>query len=258
MTEAWRAGFADAPPFAHLRPWSRALNGHAWPELAQLNRMAEQASLTNAGGLAVSFQPQRLRCGQRDYEAGILATGQVPTRESNWHDLLNALTWLAFPRTKAALNAIQCRSLAKEGGRRGSLSDAATLFDESGLLLAGPDEMPATLLRERRWREAFAGRREDWGGLRAYVVGHAVLEKLLDPWPGITAKCLFVRLSGLPEEGAPPAELDEAVSACWLGGAIARPADLFPVPVLGIPGWWPDNEQPAFYDNREVFRPARR
>jgi hypothetical protein len=27
-----------------------------------------------------------------------------------------------------------------------------------------------------------------------------------------------------------------------------------PLPVLGVPGWWPDNEQAGFYDDRSVFR----
>lgn len=30
-----------------------------------------------------------------------------------------------------------------------------------------------------------------------------------------------------------------------------------PLPVLGVPGWWPDNESPAFYADTGVFRPAR-
>jgi hypothetical protein len=30
------------------------------------------------------------------------------------------------------------------------------------------------------------------------------------------------------------------------------------LPVLGIPGWWPTNENAAFYDDTEVFRAPRR
>ena len=30
-----------------------------------------------------------------------------------------------------------------------------------------------------------------------------------------------------------------------------------PLPVLGIPGWWPANEDPTFYADMSVFRPAR-
>jgi hypothetical protein len=30
------------------------------------------------------------------------------------------------------------------------------------------------------------------------------------------------------------------------------------LPVLGVPGWWPDNETAGFYQDPAVFRPARR
>jgi hypothetical protein len=39
---------------------------------------------------------------------------------------------------------------------------------------------------------------------------------------------------------------------------IAAPRALAPLPVLGVPGWWPDNVHEAFYDNVAYFRPGRR
>ena len=35
------------------------------------------------------------------------------------------------------------------------------------------------------------------------------------------------------------------------------PAELAPLPVLGVPGWWAANEAASFYDNRDYFRPGR-
>ncbi len=256
--DTWRADFAQTPPFSHLTPWVERIAGPNWPDLDVLNAMAAAEGLRNADGLAIAFQPQTSRCGQRDYESGIRDSGVVPTREGNWHDLLNALTWLAFPQTKAALNAVQ--SIALAGGKavtRGPISDAATLFDESGLVLAGPDPALAELLAARHWREAFVERRADWRGVRAYLLGHAVLEKLLAPWPGITAKCLFVSADALDSEVPPNQALDRSIAKIWRDGAVRRPADLFPVPVLGIPGWWPANESADFYHDRRVFRPPR-
>jgi hypothetical protein len=206
----------------------------------------------------VRFVAQHARCGQCDYEAAILAGGQVPSRERNWHDLLNALIWLAFPRAKAALNAVQCAELERRRGTsRGAVSDAATLFDESGLLLVAPDGELAELLSTRQWHEAFVARRGLWARARVYAFGHAVLEKLLMPWPGITAKCLFLRHDAPLEAGSPPAALDAALAACWRDGRVSRPAALFPVPVLGIPGWWQANADAAFYQDLGVFRPLR-
>jgi len=49
---------------------------------------------------------------------------------------------------------------------------------------------------------------------------------------------------------------DEALSASLTPERLAA-KDFLPLPVLGIPGWWPANEQPGFYDDELVFRPRR-
>jgi hypothetical protein len=254
MADTWQADFAAPPPFAHLRPWRRQLGDAGWPSLDDLNRLAARQGLLNARGLPIRFQVQTQRCGQRQYESAILSSGQVPTRPDNWHDLLNALTWLALPRTKAALNGVQCQSLGPDGTPRGPTSDAATLFDESGLVLAGPDSGLAAALRGRQWHEACVTRRQEWAALTVIAVGHAVLEKLLDPWAGITAKCAFIPLPANPDL----ATVDQALARLWEAGKIHQPADLFPLPVLGVPGWWSANEAAGFYDNESVFRPLSR
>jgi hypothetical protein len=268
MNPPWRADFAATAPFHHVAHLAARLAGADWPTLAQLNARAEERGLVNAAGLPLRFAAQQVRCGQWDYEAGILASGAVPSRECNWHDLLNALTWLAFPRTKAALNVAQCSELGKmrgqrreqrQGSARGPRSDAATLFDESGLLLlgraGGSSELLAEMLAARHWQEAFVARRQAWQDVRAYAFGHAVLEKLLAPWPGITAKCLFLPVDTLPEPGPPPDWLDATLAEACGSGRCSRPGDLFPLPVLGIPGWWPANTDAAFYQDSKVFRP---
>ena len=259
MNLPWRADFAATAPFHHIANAAARLAGADWPTLARLDALAGAQGLVNAAGLPLRFAAQQVRCGQWDYEAGILASGAVPSREHNWHDLLNALTWLAFPRAKAALNVVQCGELeSRQGSTRGARSDAATLFDESGLLLLGRTGELAELLAARRWREAFVARRLAWQDARAYAFGHAVLEKLLAPWPGITAKCLFLPVDALPEPGSPPAWLDAALAEAWRDGRVSRPVDLFPLPVLGIPGWWPANADAAFYLDVNVFRPLLR
>ena len=247
--ETWREDFANTPPFAHLAPWLGDLQSPDWPTLATLNALAERRNLRNATGLPLRFAPQTRRCGQHDYEFGIYTSGLVPSRERNWHDLFNALIWLTFPATKATLNAVHHAALPQAANRTPA-SDAATVFDESGLVLVGEDESLAELLAARRWREALVLRRNDWRQIRAYIVGHAVLEKLLTPWPGITTKSLFLKL---PAE-TPPDQLDSVIAQRWRSTTITVPAALFPLPVLGIPGWWPANEQADFYADEKVFR----
>lgn len=252
MNAVWRSDFAEHAAFAPFGHWASQLAGNDWPVLSQLNELATQAGLHNAGGQPLRFVCQSVRCGQRDYEQSILTAASVPTRERNWHDLFNALVWLSFPQTKTALNAWQCQVL-KPDERRSLASDAATLFDESGLVLIGEDVSLVELLRAHRWQQALVERREDWANIRSCVIGHAVLEKMLAPWPAITAKCLHLALPA----STPRAEVDAALAEVWRTGAVARPAELFPLPVLGIPGWWPANTDPAFYADRQVFRPAR-
>ena len=113
-----------------------------------------------------------------------------PARIS-WHDALNALAWLAFPRTKGALNARHVRRPgerhAPTRARRGR--DAATLLDESGLILAcGDPELARTAARACM---AGAVRRTPRRGGAArcvpFAIGHGMLVKLLAPFRAITA-----------------------------------------------------------------------
>jgi hypothetical protein len=54
------------------------------------------------------------------------------------------------------------------------------------------------------------------------------------------------------------ATLDRRLAAFFRKGETLRsPRDLQPVPLLGVPGWHPDTEREAFYDNRDYFRPGR-
>ena len=252
MSENWRSDFAAAPPFAALNGLATSLASDDWPSLDRLNALADEHTLRNAAGLPLRFVKQDVRCGQLDYERSAFYSGRVPTRERNWHDLFNALVWLTWPRVKAALNAVQCARL-QAGQTRSPISDAATLFDESGLVLVGEADDLMLLLRAHRWQEAFVECRADWSQLRTYVIGHAVLEKLLAPWPGIVAKCLYL---ALPADSGTQL-VDAAVATLWQGGRILRPAELFPLPVLGVPGWWPANADPAYYADTSYFRPAR-
>lgn len=250
----------NAPWFAAVRAAGEALD---WTDpLAALNARA-------AGRVTGQGRPLRFvdaaAVDAPVYEAHIAATGEVPTRlqdEGGVHDAFNALVWLAFPRAKAALNAVQAQELARAGVRpvRGSLRDAATLFDENALLLPHCDTAVVDALRARRWTEGLHARRADWGRcIDAMVFGHALMQKLRAPWRAVTAHAWPVRVS--PEWfGLPPAAridaLDAAAAAC-LPALLADRAARLPLPVLGVPGWWPDNAQAHFYDDAAVFRPPR-
>ena len=182
-------------------------------------------------------------------------TGQVETRPDNLHDWFNALAWLAFPRTKARINAMHAAEIPRERAgrenprerqRRGPLRDLLTVFDEGGAVVECADAELLGLLRAFEWKQLFWERRDAvLARMRVVVLGHAVMEKALEPWPGITCKAIVVPRA---------ADLD-AVACDWLGAlqAGASPRDLAPLPVFGYPGWC--EQSAALYDDARYFRP---
>ena len=82
------------------------LNSANWPTCQELNRLVAQQSATivNANGADINFVPQlqRPKVFGAGFEQRTFLTGEVQVRPQNWHDLLNALVWLLFPRSKAA------------------------------------------------------------------------------------------------------------------------------------------------------------
>lgn len=175
-------------------------------------------------------------------------TGCVQTRPESLHDLFNALAWLAFPRTKARINAMHAAEILREprrrgAGRRGRRRDLLTIFDEGGAIIACADEELVALLRAFRWKELFWTHRERVRtAMRCIVLGHAVMEQALAPRPGITCKALFI------SEGDADAQAAERLPA------LDSPKDLAPLPVFGLPGWLAQDEQ--FYGDTRYFRPA--
>ena len=200
---------------------------------------ARQQVRLAAGGLR--FVPQADLPEGEAYESFIFRTACVPTRD-HLHDFFNGLVWLTEPALKVRLNELHAQVLAVEGvqPRRSPLRDALTLLDESGALLDAPADA-VELLRARRWHELLVAQRGRWlsGEIRLRLVGHAVMEQLVQPYKGITA---HVWPGG-------------SVRALAAGAQVLQPRPFLPLPVLGVPAWWAANGQPGFYDDVAVFRP---
>lgn len=221
-----------------------------------LNAHPAARAICASGGHALRFVPQSALPTGTAYEAHIAATGEVPTRD-NLHDFFNALIWLHWPRAKAALNARQARAITQEGigAARGTVRDAATLFDENALIFLHTDDAPERCLTGFDWRGLFAEGRAAWGASCIVLpFGHALLEKLVAPYKSITAHAWPMRVAAL---SADRASLD-AVLADTLFTTELTPRDFRPLPVMGIPGWCDANEDVGFYLDTTVFRPGRR
>jgi hypothetical protein len=179
--------------------------------------------------------------GREPYESFVARSGCVPTRE-DLHDFFNGLVWLAFPAIKRRLNALHAAHMTAHGvaATRGALGDALTLLDENGALLEAPPAL-VEALRLRDWRVLFVAQRAAWSQAALTLTGHALLAKLATaPRKAITAHALVI---------APGADALHVLTARHLE---AKP--FLALPVLGVPGWWTENEDAAFYDDAAVFR----
>lgn len=184
------------------------------------------------------------------YEQFIHDTCSVPTRDG-LHDFFNALCWMHFPLAKKQLNQLQAASIQAQGvgAVRGPVRDAVTVFDENACLIQLPDVIWEALLA-RQWQTALVTHRALWRDVHIQIFGHAALEKLVKPYKAIT-----VHLWRVPM-GVPMAEWDHWLAQDLQPEKLAQKPFL-PTPVLGIPGWWPENQNPAFYADAQVFRPLK-
>ncbi len=241
----------SVPDIDWSAPWLADWRGAGEPIAQRVVAGCPQPQALNDAGLApVAFVPQTDLPEAQAYEDFIFATSQVPTREG-LHDFFNALCWMHFPKAKRQLNRIQAAEITRQGvGQvRGPVRDAATVFDENAWLIQTPDAV-WDALTAHRWRDAMVDLRPQWADTRLWAFGHAALEKLVQPYKSIT-----VHLWRVPQSVA-ATDLD-----AWLAQDLTQSKlatkPFSPLPVLGVPGWWPANNEPTFYDDLEVFRPKR-
>ena len=271
MSEPWDPDFlARSPMLEPLRALGGVLATPDWPTRSALQSLLERDGdpVMTRSGLPLRLVPAggRMRSFEERYEARVHLRGEMVFRERNWHDLLNVLAWLTFPRAKAALNARHYAALktqhAAGAANRGPEQDALTLFDEGGVIVVSCDDELLGLLREWRWKELFwENRMKVETRMRFHIFGHALYEKALRPFIGITGRGILLKTEpGLLAQppGGRLAALDSQVAArISESGCLTAPRELAVVPVLGVPGWCLENEQESYYDNTDYFRPGR-
>lgn len=249
--------FRTIPAFAPILPF---LSRFSSPPL-HADWLTVTQTIQTQGGATVRFvDPDSIT---HYYELEIYQYGNVATR-LNWHDTFNATVWQAYPKSKVALNALHYHAMSSDtqhsGAIRGAQRDAATLFDECGLILPYSNPALLELMISHQWRALFVDHAGAWGTeINALVFGHATFENLLSPFIGLTGKCWpvpvepeFFSLS-LPEQRQ---YLDHIVAEQINQGWLQRPRQLPPLPYLGIPHWWPE-QNTDFYANQSYFRTQR-
>ena len=236
------------------QPWLEPVKA---PGEAVAQAVASGLPLHQALGAArstvVRFVPQQALPEGEAYERFIFNTGQCPTRD-NLHDFFNGLCWITFPQTKKKLNQLQAAEIAKAGVQplRGPIRDALTVFDENAAFLIAPQPLWDALLA-RDWHMLFITLRPQWQEAQLVLFGHALLEKLVLPRKAITAH--VYRAQPAINSIATTNELDSWIAASLSAEKLAA-KPFTPLPVLGVPGWWPENENFSFYNDSQVFRPT--
>lgn len=241
-----------ALPVDWERPWLAPWRGSGQRVASAIGVGASfHEALNREPGAPKRFVPQADLPPGQAYEQFIFDSGTVPTRD-NLHDFFNGLCWIRFPLTKARLNQLQAEQIAAGGVAplRGPVRDALTVFDENAALLSAPEVLWDALLA-RDWQRLFVELRPLWREAHLLLFGHALLEKLVYPRKPVTAHVYR----------APPAMNSIADLDAWIALDLSAEKlagkPFSPLPVLGVPGWWPENENFSFYDDSLVFRPRR-
>ncbi len=268
--DTWDCNFAErSPMLAPLRAVALALKGDTWPSLSRLNALAQRYGVVSGGGQPLRFMSAAEQALPKasDYEQRIHDEGVVTLRECNWHDFFNALAWLTFPLIKKALNRghveeLNLQTAAERFSRtataRNRRRDALTLFDESGVLVFSSSTAVLDGIRAFAWRQVFWEEREQFqAATQCLIVGHALYEKALSSYLGMTGHALLMvgRADSRSNAGLDRRQDERAANA--LRDHIRQPHDLSPLPVLGVPGWWDANREVAFYENTAYFRAGR-
>lgn len=199
----------------------------------------------------VRFVPQSDLPPGQAYESYIFESNCCPTREG-LHDFFNGLAWLQFPLTKRRLNHLHVAQIAQTGIQpvRGPARDALTVFDENAAFLQAPDAL-WDALAAKDWHTLFVELRPLWQQAHLLLFGHALLEKLVAPRKPITAHVYRAQAASNSI-----AELDAWMAADLSADKLAS-KPFAHLPVLGVPGWWAANADPAFYADSSVFRPLK-
>jgi hypothetical protein len=228
--------------------------------LSVSNAQAAERSLSTGFGKPLHFLPLEALSGGQTYEGFIAQTGGVPTRD-NFHDRYNAIMWLTAPKTKALLNRLQQEEILRLGivTTRGPVRDALTLWDENLAVVVAQSnaDLVTELLKRHDWQALFIAHRSKWKvDWQVRLFGHALMEKLHSPYKAITAHVLVI------ESDSSEWPLIDAILFQWLLTttqlAALTPKVFCALPLMGIPGWCEENEDPEFYADAAVFRPARK
>jgi len=265
--DTWNSGFLETSPiFDSIRDVALTFTQcMKWPTLEQFASEFSKRDIKSFNNQSVQPVTQGYTPEKFDdyYESRIYLKGELQTRLENWHDFFNAMSWLQFPKIKSVLNKLHfdTSQQREEGSNRSPLENAIALFDECGAIIVVDDEKYLELIRNHQWKEIFWDNKESWGKhIQCYVFGHAMHEKALTPYIGMTTHSILLKKDESffkQDYKIQLSELDNQISEIWIQNIIQTTKALQPVPILGIPGNY-QKQTDDFYNNTQYFRPLKK
>jgi len=255
-----------------VSPASHFSDYRQWPTLKDYNNLLSSllGNIQSLSGKPLSFvsQGQKPTLLQDYYEARIYLSGKIQTRIQNWHDFFQVMIWCQYSQTKSMINKMHYSALSsrlsshEEKGKRSDVENSLTLFDECGAIIVSSNPALLQQIKDFDWPGLFIHHRDCFNqSIKCFIFGHALYEKCLNPYIGMTAHCICLTVdqnffSLQPEQQTKA--LDKLAVDYFSANNNIAPSQLDPFPLLGVPGWDERNADPAFYDNKDYFRTSRR
>lgn len=232
-----------------------------FPSIADYNQLATQmyAKMALEEAYQVAFVLQDF---SKSFEKTAFIHRQIMTRLNNWHDLFNNLSWIIWPKTKwQIIQRYFSEESTRETANRNQTQSFLAQLDECGFIVISADPMIAQLSFQHQWSELFYHQKSRLQWMEAFVFGHGLMEKGLNPYIGMTGKAVFIGVSQAYFELPLQERLafsDHILSQFMLVASNCNnPRALQPFPFLGLPKWWENNEVLSFFQNTSYFRPMR-
>jgi len=276
--DTWHPEFySTSNLFDPIKPAFKAMNYHTpeWPTLNEYQSLLSSHStkITNFIDLPIQFVNQASACStfESQYEPRIYLKGEVQTRLKNWHDFFQVLVWKTFPKTKKLLNTLhyqastQRLSLDSTNKQRTPVENFITLFDECGIIIVSHNAELLKMIKEFQWETLFWENREAFNtDIACFTFGHAMYEKAINPYIGMTANAILIHTDKAISDMADKRGLDliDTLTSSTITKNLEETPDLkghlTPFPLLGVPNWHKDNNEKRFYLNENYFRKKRR
>jgi hypothetical protein len=206
-----------------------------WPSHADLDALYARRAVAQRQATMLRFSPERRSAQRRRndvvtpidaaqlYDGRIAIDRIVHTRAENWHDLLNALCFATWPKSKLALHERQyralCRRLAGDARQlpaaRTREQDALTIFDEGGVVIAAKTAAAEALTgAPARAIEPVVRALVQAGEAVVVPFGHALFEHMVEGLPCPRASARVIALNEVPAQRIPLLDaIDDALAA---------------------------------------------